>query len=89
MYTLSFKIAEILEKPLNQLFYFEPLIKIKIESLSLKELKDIAKSLKINYEKLVSLSEVDENQLSKEFNNELLIKILNALDLNYNDIFED
>jgi len=64
-------------------------VKIKLESLSLKELKDISEELNIDYNKLVSLSEIDENSISKEFNKELLRKISKALKMNYEDIFED
>ncbi len=64
-------------------------MKIKLESLSLKELKDISEELNIDYNKLVSLSEIDENSISKEFNKELLRKISKALKMNYEDIFED
>ena len=87
--TLSFKIAELLDKPLNQIFYLESLIKIKIESLSLKELKKIASNLNIKYDKLVYLSEIDENHILKEFNKDFLRKISNELEMTYEDLFDE
>ncbi|MBN1215725.1 MAG: helix-turn-helix transcriptional regulator [Candidatus Lokiarchaeota archaeon] len=87
--TLSFKIAELLDKPLNQIFYLESLIKIKIESLSLKELKNIASNLNIKYDKLVYLSEIDENHILKEFNKDFLRKISNELEMTYEDLFDE
>ncbi|MBY9005399.1 MAG: helix-turn-helix transcriptional regulator [Candidatus Lokiarchaeota archaeon] len=87
--TLSFKIAEVLKKPLNKIFFLEPIIKSKLESLSLKEVKNIAESINIDYNRLVSLSEIDEKDLSKDFDKELLRKISTALNLEYEDTIQE
>jgi putative transcriptional regulator len=85
--TLSFKISEVLNKPLNEIFFRVPIIKDKIESLSVKESKKIAEKLEISYNKLLSLTEIREEELSEEFNENLLKKISELLDMDFNDIF--
>ncbi len=85
--TLSFKISEVLEKPLNEIFFRVPIIKDKIESLSVKESKMIAEKLEISYSKLLSLTEINEEELSEAFNEDFLKKISELLDMDFNDIF--
>ncbi len=87
--TLSLKIAEVLNKPLNNIFFLEPVIKIKLESLSLKELKLIAQKLDIEYSKLITLADIDEKNLPNHFNEDLLRNISKILNLKYSDIIEE
>ncbi|TFF99614.1 MAG: transcriptional regulator [Promethearchaeota archaeon] len=85
--TLSFKIAEILNKPLIETFYRVPIIKDKIESLSFKKLKEISKKVGISYNKLGSITEMNEKELSEAFDEEILRKIANLLELDFNELF--
>ncbi|MFX1476706.1 MAG: helix-turn-helix transcriptional regulator [Promethearchaeota archaeon] len=86
--TLSFKLTDIFQKTLENIFYQEPIIKDILEGKSLADLKDIAEKVGISLEKLVSLSEINEEELSSNFNEDLLIKISAGLGMNFEDLFE-
>lgn len=85
--TTSFKISEILKKPIHDIFYQEPVIKDILEGKSLAELREIAEIAGINLEKLASLSEIDNEQLTKDFKEESLIKIALGLGIDFEDLF--
>lgn len=87
--TISFKISEILKKPIHDIFYQEPVIKDILEGKSLAELREIAEIAGINLEKLASLSEIDDEQLTKDFKEDTLIKIALALGIDFKDLFEE
>ena len=86
--TISFKISEILKKPINDIFYQEPVIKDILEGKSLAELREIAEIAGINLEKLASLSEIDNEELTKEFREDTLIKIALGLGVDFKELFE-
>jgi putative transcriptional regulator len=86
--TLSFKLTDIFQKTLENIFYQEPIIKDILEGKSLADLKDLAEKVGITLEKLVSLSEINEEELSSNFNADLLIKISAGLGMNFEDLFE-
>ena len=85
--TLSFKISETLDKPLNQIFFRVPIIKDKIESLSIEKTKAISEELGISIGKLVSLTEISEDKLTESFDKELLKKISESLEMSFEDAF--
>jgi putative transcriptional regulator len=82
------KIIKVLNKKFEEIFYEESIIKDMIESLSLKELKEIAQNVGISYEKLASLSEISDEELTKNFNKEILEKISSELKVKFEDLFE-
>ena len=86
--TISFKISEIFKKPIHEIFYQEPVIKNILEVKSLAELREVAEIAGINLEKLASLSEIDDEQLTKDFKEEMLIKIALGLGIGFDDLFE-
>ena len=86
--TLSFKLTEIFQKSLENIFYQEPIIKVILEGKSLAELKEVAETADINLEKLVSLSEIDDEELNSSFNDDLLVKIAMGLGMEFDDLFE-
>ena len=86
--TISFKISEILKKPIHDIFYQEPVIKNVLEGKSLAELRNIAELAGINLGKLASLSEIDDEQLTKDFKEDTLIKIALGLGIDFEDLFE-
>lgn len=86
--TISFKISEILKKPIDEIFYQEPIIKDILESESLAELREVAEVAGINLEKLASLSEIDDEELTSSFNDSLLVKIAKGLGMEFEDLFE-
>ena len=86
--TISFKISEILKKSIHDIFYQEPVIKDILEGKSLAELREIAEIAGINLEKLVSLSEIEDEQLTKDFKEDTLVKIALGLGIDFEDLFE-
>ena len=86
--TISFKISEILKKSIHDIFYQEPVIKDILEGKLLVELREIAEIAGINLEKLASLSEIDDEQLTKNFKEDQLIKIALGLGIDFKDLFE-
>jgi len=89
--TISFKISEILNKPLNEIFYQEPIIRdlIKKKSVTIEELDNLPKEVGIDYETLKSLGIIDDEQLPKNFSKDILIKVAEFLGKKYEDLFED
>jgi len=86
--TISFKISEILKKPIDEIFYQEPIIKDILEGKSLADLREVAEAAGINLEKLASLSEIDNEELTSSFNDSLLVKIAMGLGMEFEDLFE-
>lgn len=89
--TISFKISEVLNTPLNEIFYQEPIIKdlIKNKSVTLEELDNLPKTIGIDYGTLKTLATMDDEELSKNFNKEILIKVSKFLDKKYEELFEE
>lgn len=86
--TISFKISEILKKPIDEIFYQEPIIKDILEGKSLADLREVAEVAGINLEKLASLSEIDDEELTSSFNDSILVKIAMGLGMEFEDLFE-
>lgn len=82
------KLIKVLDKKFEQIFYEEPVIKDKLESLSLRKLKEIAQNVGISYEKLASLSEISEEELTKNFTKKTLDKVSSELEVNFEVLFE-
>ena len=85
--TLSLKIAEIFNKTIEEIFYFEPIIKDVLGGKSLSELREIAEVVGISLEKLTSLTEINDEQLSNNFNEKELFKIARAIGESFDSIF--
>lgn len=77
-----------MKKPIDEIFYQEPIIKDILESESLAELREVAEVAGINLEKLASLSEIDDEELTSSFNDSLLVKIAKGLGMEFEDLFE-
>jgi hypothetical protein len=64
-----------------------PIIKDKIESLSFKKIKAISENIGISYDKLVSLTEISEEDLKDAFSKDILKKISESLGMKFEDMF--
>ena len=80
--------SEILKKPLDEIFYQESILKDILEGKSLAELKEVAEVAGINLGKLASLSEIDDEELTSNFNVSLLVIISRGLGMDFEDLFE-
>ena len=86
--TISFKISEIFKKPIHEIFYQEPIIKDILEGKSLSEIREVAEVAGLSLEKVASLSEMDDEELTKAFKEETITKIAIALGVEFEDLFE-
>ncbi len=59
-----------------------------MESKSLSEIREVAEAAGINLEKLASLSNMDDEVLTKTFTEETITKITIALGVEFEDLFE-
>ncbi|MFX1355808.1 MAG: helix-turn-helix transcriptional regulator [Promethearchaeota archaeon] len=87
--TISFRIAEVLNKPLGEIFFQVPIIKEKIEDKSIKDVKEFAEKQEFDYNLLVSIGDLDEKDLLKKFSREQLEEIAKFLEINFSDLFID
>ena len=87
--TLSFKISEILQKPLNAIFYQEPIIRDIIGHKELNELEKIAKNANISLERLLKLKTIDDDKLSDLFKKKELEVIAKNLGESFENLFEE
>ena len=85
--TLSLDISKTLNKPIEEIFYFEPVIKDLVNNIKLGDIKEIADEIGIDYNKILKLSEIDDEQLSKMYTEEELTKISEALGEEFHKLF--
>ena len=85
--TLSLDISKKLNKPIEDIFYYEPVIKDLIDNIKLGDIKEIADEIGIEYNKILKLSEIDDEQLANLYNEEVLTKISKALGKEFYDLF--
>ena len=87
--TLSFKISEILQKPLNEIFYQEPIIRDIIGHKELNELEKIAENANISLERLLKLKTIDDDNLLDLFKRNELEDIAKNLGESFENLFEE
>ncbi|MFX1266401.1 MAG: helix-turn-helix transcriptional regulator [Promethearchaeota archaeon] len=91
--TISFKIAEVLDKPLNEIFYQEPIIKDQLKEIKYKkpykEVEDFVNAQGIDHNTLFQIGEIDEKELSKSFSKEFLVELAKFLGYKFDDLFID
>lgn len=85
--TLSLDISKTLHKPIEEIFYFEPVIRDLVNNIKLGDIKEIADEIGIDYNKILKLSEIDDEQLSKMYTEEELTKISEALGEEFHKLF--
>jgi len=85
--TLSLDISRYLNKPIEEIFYYEPIIKDLIHNIKLGDIKEIAGEIGIDYNRILKLSEIDDDQLSKIYTEEELRKISEGLGFTFNKLF--
>ncbi|MFX0180327.1 MAG: helix-turn-helix transcriptional regulator [Candidatus Hodarchaeota archaeon] len=91
--TISFKIAEVLNRPLNEIFYQEPIIKDELKEIKYKkpykEVEDFINTYSIDHNILFRIGDIDEKELSKSFNKGFLEKLSEFLGFKFDDLFID
>jgi len=85
--TLSLDISRILGKAIEEIFYFEPIIRDFLEDKKVGELAKIAEITGIDKKRILDLIEIDDNQLSEFYTESDLTKIAEAFGLSFDDLF--
>ncbi len=85
--TLSLDISKHLNKPIEEIFYYEPVIKDLIDNIKLGDIKEIADEIGIGYNKILKLSDIDDEQLSKMYTEEELTKVSEGLGEEFHKLF--
>ena len=84
---LSLKLSIILEKPIGDIFFFDPIIKDLIGKKTTNELEEISEQVGITFEELYKLKSLEEDQLLNEFTEKHLQKIANAFGVDFEELF--
>jgi len=85
--TLSLDISRILGKPIEEIFYFEPLIRDFIGDKKVNEVNEVAKITGIDNPRILQLTEINDDELSEMFSEEELSKIAEAFGVLFQDLF--
>ncbi|MFX1414172.1 MAG: helix-turn-helix transcriptional regulator [Promethearchaeota archaeon] len=91
--TISFKIAEVLKKPIAEIFFQEPIVKDEIKKVKIKrsyqEIEDFANKHNIGLDTLFRMGDIDENFLSVNFTRPFLENLAEFLGYKFDDLFID
>lgn len=91
--TISFKIAEVLKRPLDEIFFQEPIVKDEIKKVkfnrSYQELEDFANNHRIDLDTLFRIGDIDEQDLSRNFTKGFLESLSKFLGFKFDDLFID
>ncbi len=85
--TLSFKIAEIFNETIEDIFYYQPEIRDILGNKTLDETIEITKKTGISLDKIAKLKEINDEQLTERFTKSELAKLSQALGMKFEDLF--
>jgi putative transcriptional regulator len=85
--SLSLKISEIFGKPIEDIFYFQPIIKDIIGKKTVDEIEKLSDKIKISRDRIMKLKDIEEEMLSHEFREAELSKIAKALNMKFEELF--
>jgi len=83
----SFKISEIFRLPIEEIFYFEPILKDIILDMKVEEIDETAKQTGFPSARILDLRTINDDELTQNFKKEDLVKISSALGMEFNDLF--
>lgn len=84
---LSYKIAKIFNKSIEEVFYYEPILNGFIRNKTGGELEEIAKILGMKLGNLMNLMDFTDVDLSEKFSKTDLIKMAEAFDVKFEELF--
>jgi len=85
--TLSMRISEVFEKPIEEIFYFEPIIRDIIRKKTYEELEEISKESGIEKAKIMQIPDMDDEDLKNSFVEEELRNLSEVIDKDFEDLF--
>ena len=87
--TLSLNIARIFNKPTEEIFFLEPIIRDMIGGITIDQLDKISNDLGIDKERIEDLRIISNEELEKNFTQKELEDLSNALNLKFEELFEE
>ncbi len=87
--TLSLNIARIFNKITEEIFFLEPIIRKIIGGITIDQLDKISKDIGISKERIEDLRKISNEELEKKYTRKELTDLSNALDLKFEDLFEE
>jgi DNA-binding XRE family transcriptional regulator len=85
--TLSLKIAEVFDMPTDEIFYLEPVIKSYVDNSSTGKIRKALNKLNMEFNELMSLTEMNDNELTNTYTEEQCRQISSVLGFKFNDLF--
>ena len=85
--TLSLKIAEVFDKSTDDIFYLEPVIKSFIDNTPTGKIRKVLDKLNMEFDELIRLTEMTDEELSDAYTEEQCKKIIKALGIKFEDLF--
>lgn len=85
--TLSMDISKVLNRPIEQIFFYEPIIKDFLGEKTLEELDEIAEMSGFSVDQITNLRKIDDTQLSELYTEEDLKRIAKAFGVRFSDLF--
>ncbi|MFX1275608.1 MAG: helix-turn-helix transcriptional regulator [Promethearchaeota archaeon] len=87
--TLSLNIARIFDKPTEDIFFLEPVIRDIIGSTTIDELERIADETGMDRRRIEDLRKISNSELESNYTKKELDKLSKVLGYNFQDLFED
>lgn len=86
--TLSLKIAEVFDKPIEEIFDFEPVIWDIIRKKTYEELEKISEESGIEKSKIMQIPDINDEELNENFTEADLRKLSEALNETFENLFD-
>jgi len=87
--TLSLNIARIFNKPIEEIFFLEPIIREIIGNTTIDDLEKIANETGINKKRIEDLRNITNNELEENYSKNELDSLSKALGFKFQDLFDN
>ncbi|MBY9007836.1 MAG: helix-turn-helix domain-containing protein [Candidatus Lokiarchaeota archaeon] len=87
--TLSLNIARIFNKPTEDIFFLEPVIRDVIGGITIDQLDNLSDETGIHKGRIEDLRKITNKELEENYTKNELINLSNALGLKFEDLFKD
>ena len=87
--TLSLNIAKIFKKPIEEIFFLEPVIRDVIGGITIDQLDKLSEETGLDREGINNLRKISNKELEDDYTKTELNKLSDALGLKLEELFED
>ena len=85
--TLSLKISEVFNKPTDEIFYLEPVMKSYVDNTSTGKIRKALNKLNMEFKELMRLTEMSDSELTNTYTEEQCRQISKILGTKFEDLF--